>query len=318
MDKSMMELMDQQIRQARHKIMLGAVELDGGTGEHYETNYLFRLLELYRKGRQNNADADRTGVGRHRILGGYIKHNTGKFGPALLTSKAVALKPMLAELCWFLRGETNVKPLQEDGCKIWDEWADENGELGPVYGWQWRNLYALQGPGGDQIQTLLNNLLERPHDSGHIVSAWNVRDLPGMALRPCHTMWQVMVQDGRLDLTLYQRSADWFLGVPFNAASYTILQALLAKMVGLKPGHFHHYFGDTHLYDNHLDQTEQWIERIGSQGLAINRDLEVEFATHELPKNVPVEISVLRGIRPEHIKVYNYHASPAISAPVAV
>lgn len=306
------QVIDDRIKRARHKTLLAAVNLDGGQGQHYETGFLNRLFELYYKAETSEPDQARTKERRHRIIGGYIAHNTGKFGPALITSKAVALKPMLAELCWFLRGETNVRSLQEDGCHIWDEWADADGDLGLIYGFQWRGLLT------DQVKVTLQRLMDQPHDSGNIVSAWNVADLGKMALRPCHTMWQVCVQDGKLDLLLYQRSADWFLGVPFNAASYTILQLILAKMVGLEPGMFHHYFGDTHLYENHVEPTRTWLDRIGTRGVHVNQGLHVDLDVKPLPKGVEVERSVLRGIRPEHIRIHGYAADPAIPAPVAV
>lgn len=299
--------------------------------DYYEAGYIRRLADLARKMSQSEADPDRTKVGRHRIIGGYICHNTEAYGPALLTTKQVALKPLLAELCWFLRGETKVQPLNQEGCKIWDEWADEDGNLGLIYGYQWRNMVVFdentdpnsmqiwESSTVDQVRQALQTIMQSPNDSGNIVSAWNVNDLPRMALRPCHTLWQVCVIDGKLDLTLYQRSADWFLGVPFNAASYTILQCLLAHMTGLKPGKFHHYFGDTHLYDNHRGPTEEYLRRINDQVIKVNRELKLEFkALEQLDSKTVVPLDVLRGIQTHQIQISGYAAEPAIPAPVAV
>lgn len=292
---------------------------------NYEVGYLERLLELHLVARQREARPDRTGVGRHRVLGGYLRHNTGHYGPAFMLSKRVFPKGVFAELAWFLRGETNIKSLLAEDVHIWDEWADENGELGPIYGHQWRNSDY------DQIHQLLLRAMALPNDSGNIVSAWNVGDLGLMALRPCHTMWQVCIHDGYLDLMLYQRSADWFLGVPFNAASYTSLQCLLAHLLGLKPGTFHHYFGDTHIYANQVDQVAEQLSRIGANARAQMGKFSPVQITREAPSAPRLEFpslaplteggfnsNVLRDIRTEDFALTRYNPEPAIKAPVAV
>lgn len=299
--------------------------------DYYEVGFIRRMVELYQKMQASPPVEDRTKVGRHRKIGGYISHNTGAYGPALITTKAVALKPMLAELCWFLRGDTNIDALNQEGCHIWDEWADENGDLGLIYGYQWRYLQGLVenlDPESsreyatrdfDQVATLIQTILDKPADSGNIVCAWNVTDLEYMALRPCHTLWQVCVDEGKLDLALYQRSADWFLGVPFNAASYTILQCLLAHMTGLQPGKFHHYFGDTHLYDNHRGPVEEYLRRVSDEGIKVNPDLTVEFSgVQQYQPGMQVDWRELKELQSHQIKVQGYVASPAIKAPVAV
>lgn len=236
------------------------VELLGKRVFHYESQYLKRMWRLFLQGEllPERVKADRTGVGRHSILGGYLTHDTLSYGPAFMISKGLFVKGVLEELAWLLRGETNIQSLVDAGVHIWDSWADEHGELGPVYGAQWR----LAGGRTDQVRNLLEALRKNPTDSGAIVDCWQVADLPRMALRPCHTLWQVCIQDGRLDLMLYQRSADWLLGVPFNAASYTTLQCLLAHLLNVQPGVFHHYFGDTHLYADQLEAAEEQILRV--------------------------------------------------------
>jgi len=178
-------------------------------------------------------------------------------GFPMLTTKNVWWKGVVAELLWILSGSTNIKPLVDQDVHIWDEWADENGELGPVYGAQWRNAY----PGIDQIAQLIENLRKKPNDRGHVVTAWSPLDLPNMALRPCHCLFQFYVDDGKLSCQLYQRSADIFLGVPFNIASYALLTHLIAREVGLEVGEFVHTFGDLHLYANHVEQAKEQLSR---------------------------------------------------------
>lgn len=315
------------VGRASHKTLALHSSLPCSPGLHYESQYLAHLFDLYNMQQEWAPELDRTGVGRYSKIGGYIKHDTGQLGPALLTSKYVALKPLIAELCWFLRGDTNTQFLHDNGCKIWDEWADETGQLGLIYGYQWRQMltffeetdansdqqWATQRV--DQIRRMLQTAIDKPVDSGNIVSAWNVSDLPFMSLRPCHTMFQIRIQHDKLDLLMYQRSADWFLGVPFNAASYTILQSIFAHVLGLKPGVFHHYFGDTHLYANQRDATEQYIQRIANEGVYYGRPT-LELDLPKLDRTVP--LNFLMDITPDKVKVGNYEARPAIAAPVAV
>jgi thymidylate synthase len=182
-------------------------------------------------------------------------------GFPLLTTKRLPFRSIAVELLWFLRGDTNVRWLQERGCTIWDEWADENGELGPVYGKQWRSWAAPDGRVIDQIANLIEGLKTNPSSRRHIVSAWNPADVDEMALPPCHCLFQFFVADGKLSCQLYQRSADVFLGVPFNIASYALLTMMVAQVVGLKPGEFVHTFGDAHLYLNHLEQAKEQVSR---------------------------------------------------------
>lgn len=251
---------------------------------NYEAQYLRRLYDLRIKAwHQGEAKADRTGVGRFSILGGYLSHDTGEYGPAFFLSKKVFPNSVFQELAWFLRGETNNNELRKRGVSIWDEWADEDGALGPIYGAQWRGIDERDN---DQIMDMLNRARRSPADSGNLLSSWNVEVLPDMALRPCHTMFQICIQDGKLDLMLYQRSADWFLGVPFNAASYTSLQILFAHMLGLKPGIFHHYFGDTHLYANQMKPADEHLERLSSNSAMIPA-LSLRIAAGGAPERHP-------------------------------
>ena len=203
---------------------------------------------------------DRTGTGTISIFGNQMRFNL-EDGFPLLTTKKLHLKSIIYELLWFLKGDTNVKYLQEHGVRIWNEWADENGDLGPVYGHQWRSWPDYNGGTIDQIQQVLD-LIKNPPDSRRmIVSAWNVAEVNQMALPPCHTMFQFYVADGKLSLQLYQRSADTFLGVPFNIASYALLLMMMAQVTGLKPGEFIHTTGDTHLYLNHIEQAKLQLTR---------------------------------------------------------
>ena len=203
---------------------------------------------------------DRTGTGTLSIFGTQSRYNLDDGFP-LLTTKKLHLKSIIYELLWFLRGDTNVRWLQEHGVRIWNEWADENGELGPVYGHQWRAWPDYKGGTIDQIKNVLRQIREMPDSRRMIVNAWNVAEVDSMALPPCHTMFQFYVADGRLSLQLYQRSADTFLGVPFNIASYALLLQMMAQVTGLKAGDFIHTTGDTHLYLNHLDQARLQLTR---------------------------------------------------------
>jgi len=203
---------------------------------------------------------DRTGTGTLSIFGTQSRYNLDDGFP-LLTTKKLHLKSIIYELLWFLRGDTNVRWLQEHGVRIWNEWADENGELGPVYGHQWRAWPDYKGGTIDQIKNVVRQIRETPDSRRMIVNAWNVAEVDSMALPPCHTMFQFYVADGRLSLQLYQRSADTFLGVPFNIASYALLLQMMAQVTGLKAGDFIHTTGDTHLYLNHLDQARLQLIR---------------------------------------------------------
>lgn len=219
--------------------------------------YLDILDRILREGTQKG---DRTGTGTISIFGTQSRYNL-EDGFPLLTTKKLHLKSIIYELLWFLKGDTNVKYLQDNGVRIWNEWADENGELGPVYGHQWRSWPDYNGGAIDQISQVVDQLKHNPDSRRMIVSAWNVAEVNEMALPPCHTIFQFYVADGRLSLQLYQRSADTFLGVPFNIASYALLLQMMAQVTGLKLGDFIHTTGDTHLYLNHLDQARLQLTR---------------------------------------------------------
>ena len=219
--------------------------------------YLDILDRILREGTQKG---DRTGTGTISIFGTQSRYNL-EDGFPLLTTKKLHLKSIIYELLWFLKGDTNVKYLQDNGVRIWNEWADENGELGPVYGHQWRSWPDYNGGAIDQLSQVVDQLKHNPDSRRMIVSAWNVAEVNEMALPPCHTIFQFYVADGRLSLQLYQRSADTFLGVPFNIASYALLLQMMAQVTGLKPGDFIHTTGDTHLYLNHLDQARLQLTR---------------------------------------------------------
>jgi len=204
--------------------------------------------------------SDRTGTGTLSLFGRQLRFGLESSFP-LLTTKKLHLKSILYELLWFLRGDTNVKWLQQRGVTIWDEWADEKGELGPVYGYQWRHWRTPDGREIDQIAQVIQNLRSRPDSRRHLVSAWNPADVDKMALPPCHALFQFWVAEGRISCQMYQRSADLFLGVPFNIASYSLLTLMVAQVTGLRPGEFIHSFGDAHLYLNHLDQAREQLTR---------------------------------------------------------
>ena len=219
--------------------------------------YLDLLQRIVNEGTRKE---DRTGTGTLSVFGHQMRFNLQEGFP-LLTTKKLHLKSIIYELLWFLKGDTNVKYLQENRVRIWNEWADENGELGPVYGHQWRSWPNYNGGHVDQIQDIVNALKNNPDSRRMIVSAWNVAEVDQMALPPCHCLFQFYVANGKLSLQLYQRSADTFLGVPFNIASYALLTMMMAQVSGLKPGDFIHTTGDTHLYLNHLEQAKEQLKR---------------------------------------------------------
>lgn len=203
---------------------------------------------------------DRTGTGTRSVFGYQMRFNLAEGFP-LLTTKKLHLKSIIHELLWFLKGDTNVKYLQENGVRIWNEWADENGDLGHIYGYQWRSWPDYNGGHIDQIKEVIETIKNNPDSRRIIVSAWNVADLPNMNLPPCHAFFQFYVANGRLSLQLYQRSADSFLGVPFNIASYALLLMMVAQVTGLEPGDFVHTLGDTHIYNNHFEQVKEQLSR---------------------------------------------------------
>ena len=245
---------------------------------------------------------DRTGTGTLSVFGPQLRFDLG-VGFPLVTTKKVHLKSILYELLWFLQGSTNVAYLRSHGVSIWDEWADEQGELGPVYGYQWRSWPAPDGRHIDQISQVVSEIQRNPDSRRLIVSAWNVADIPKMKLAPCHALFQFYVADGRLSCQLYQRSADLFLGVPFNIASYSLLTLMVAQVCGLTPGEFVHTFGDTHLYLNHLQQAREQVRR----------------APRALPRmRLNPEVHDLLAFRYEDFSLEGYDPHPAIKAPVAV
>jgi thymidylate synthase len=245
---------------------------------------------------------DRTGTGTLSIFGHQMRFDLASGFP-LVTTKKVHLKSIIYELLWFLKGETNVGYLREHGVTIWDEWADERGELGPVYGYQWRSWPAADGRHIDQISAVINSLRARPDSRRHIVSAWNVGELDAMALPPCHVLFQFYVADGRLSCQLYQRSADVFLGVPFNIASYALLTLMVAQVTGYAPGEFIHTLGDAHLYLNHLDQAR----------------LQLGREPYPLPKmSLNPAVTSLFDFGYEDFALTDYQHHPRIPAPIAV
>jgi thymidylate synthase len=219
--------------------------------------YLDLLQHVLREGIEKS---DRTGTGTLSIFGHQMRFDL-KEGFPLITTKKLHLKSIIYELLWFLKGDTNIRYLKENNVRIWDEWADQEGNLGHIYGYQWRSWPDYNGGYVDQIQQVIRSIRENPDSRRHIVSAWNVADLSNMALPPCHVLFQFYVVNSRLSCQLYQRSADIFLGVPFNIASYSLLLLMMAQVTGLKPGEFVHTFGDAHIYKNHLEQVHQQLER---------------------------------------------------------
>lgn len=245
---------------------------------------------------------DRTGTGTTSCFGYQMRFNLAEGFP-LVTTKKVHTKSIIHELLWFLKGETNIKYLKENGVSIWDEWADENGELGPVYGKQWRSWEGANGKTIDQVSELIRQVKANPDSRRLIISAWNVADLPEMALMPCHTIFQFYVAEGKLSCQLYQRSADVFLGVPFNIASYALLTMMVAQVCDLEPGEFIHTFGDVHLYNNHVEQAR----------LQLTRE---PFPLPAMKLNPSVKD--IFEFRYEDFKLENYQCHPPIKAPVAV
>lgn len=220
-----------------------------------------QYLDLLRRVKAEGVfKGDRTGTGTTSVFGHQMRFDMADGFP-LLTTKKLHTKSIIHELLWFLKGDTNVKYLQDNGVRIWNEWADENGELGPVYGHQWRSWPDYNGGTIDQISNVVEQIKNNPHSRRLIVSAWNVAEVDSMALPPCHTLFQFYVADGKLSLQLYQRSADTFLGVPFNIASYALLLQMMAQVSGLKPGEFVHTTGDTHIYTNHIEQVQLQLTR---------------------------------------------------------
>jgi thymidylate synthase len=260
-------------------------------------------LDLLRDVLDNGAiKSDRTGTGTRSVFGRQIRFDLREGFP-LVTTKKLHLKSIVHELLWFLRGDTNVAYLREHGVSIWDEWADADGELGPVYGKQWRAWETARGESVDQIARVVEEIRRNPDSRRLLVSAWNVGDLPRMALQPCHALFQFYVADGRLSCQLYQRSADIFLGVPFNIASYALLTHLVAQVTGLDAGDFVHTFGDLHLYANHVDQAMEQLSR----------------SPQSLPTlTLDPAIARLDEVRFEQIAIDGYDPLPAIKAPVAV
>ena len=246
--------------------------------------------------------ADRTGTGTRSVFGWQMRFDLSRGFP-LVTTKKLHLRSIVHELLWFLKGETNIAYLRDNKVSIWDEWADEHGELGPVYGKQWRRWTGSDGREIDQLRGVLDEIRRNPDSRRLIVSAWNVADLPRMALMPCHTLFQFYVADGRLSCQLYQRSGDIFLGVPFNIASYALLTHMVAQVCGLQAGDFVHTLGDAHLYSNHFEQAREQLGR----------------APRALPKlALNPAVDDLFGFRYEDIAIEGYDPAPAIRAPVAV
>jgi len=245
---------------------------------------------------------DRTGTGTRSVFGHQARFDLNQGFP-LLTTKKVHLKSIIYELLWFLQGSTNTAYLKEHGVSIWDEWADENGELGPVYGSQWRSWKTGDGRSVDQVSAVVEQIQKNPDSRRLIVSAWNPGEVDAMALPPCHVLFQFYVADGRLSCQLYQRSADVFLGVPFNIASYALLTLMVAQVTGLQPGEFVHTFGDVHLYNNHFEQAR----------------LQLSRQPYNLPQmRINPDVRSIFEFKYEDFELLNYQCHPAIKAPVAV
>lgn len=261
--------------------------------------YLDLLQHILDKGVHKS---DRTGTGTISCFGYQMRFDLSNGFP-LVTTKKLHVKSIIHELLWFLKGSTNIAYLKENGVSIWNEWADENGDLGPVYGKQWRSWEGADGQTVDQITEVIAQIKKNPDSRRLIVSAWNVADLPDMALMPCHALFQFYVADGKLSCQLYQRSADVFLGVPFNIASYALLTMMVAQVCGLEPGEFIHSFGDVHIYNNHLEQVE----------------LQLSRKPLPLPKmKLNPAVKNIFDFAFEDFQLENYQFHPAIKAPVAV
>jgi thymidylate synthase len=262
-----------------------------------------QYLDLMRRIRERGvAKGDRTGTGTLSVFGHQMRFDLADGFP-LVTTKKMFVKAIVHELLWFLSGSTNVRYLQEHGVHIWDEWADATGELGPVYGSQWRSWPAPDGGTIDQISKVVEQIRTTPDSRRLIVSAWNVAEVDSMALPPCHTLFQFYVANGRLSCQLYQRSADVFLGVPFNIASYALLTMMMAQVTGLEPGEFIHTFGDAHLYMNHLEQTDEQLAR-------------TPFPLPRIEINPAVQD--IFAFQYEDIRLRDYRSHPSIKAPIAV
>ncbi len=264
---------------------------------------MHQYLDLMRHVRDNGTrKEDRTGTGTMSVFGYQMRFDLAAGFP-VMTTKKLHLRSIIHELLWFLQGDTNIKYLHDNGVKIWDEWADENGDLGPVYGYQWRSWPAPNGEGIDQIKLVLEQIKTNPDSRRLMVSAWNPACVDEMALPPCHCLFQFYVADGKLSCQLYQRSADIFLGVPFNIASYALLTMMVAQECGLQPGEFVHTFGDAHLYSNHLEQVETQLARepLPLPSMKMNPDIKSVF-----------------DFRYEDFELVGYEAHPHIKAPVAV
>jgi thymidylate synthase len=262
-----------------------------------------QYLDLMRHVRDHGVrKEDRTGTGTLSVFGYQMRFDLAEGFP-VVTTKKLHLRSIIHELLWFLQGSTNVKYLHDNGVSIWDEWADENGELGPVYGYQWRSWPTPDGGHIDQISQVVEQIRNTPDSRRLIVSAWNVADVERMALPPCHAFFQFYVADGKLSCQLYQRSADIFLGVPFNIASYALLTLMIAQVTGLKPGEFVHTLGDAHLYSNHLEQT----------------DLQLSREPYPLPvMKLNPDVKSIFDFRFEDFELVGYECHPHIKAPVAV
>ena len=262
-----------------------------------------QYLDLLKHIMVNGAEkTDRTGTGTRSVFGYQMRFNL-KDGFPMVTSKKLHLRSIIYELLWFLKGETNIRYLKENGVSIWDEWADENGDLGPVYGKQWRSWSGADGKVYDQITDLIHQIKTTPDSRRLIVSAWNVAELPYMALMPCHTLFQFYVADGKLSCQLYQRSADVFLGVPFNIASYALFTMMVAQVCDLEPGDFVHSFGDVHLYNNHIDQA----------------NLQLSRSTFKLPvMKLNPAVKDIFSFHFEDFMLEGYQSHPGIKAPVAI
>ncbi len=262
-----------------------------------------QYLELLEKVTQEgNQKGDRTGTGTISVFGHQMRFDLSEGFP-VLTTKKLHLKSIIHELLWFLNGDTNVKYLQDNGVKIWNEWADENGDLGHVYGYQWRSWPKANGEHVDQISQLVNDIKNNPNSRRLIVSAWNVADIENMALPPCHALFQFYVADGKLSCQLYQRSADIFLGVPFNIASYALLTMMMAQVCGLEAGDFIHTLGDAHIYNNHLEQV----------------DLQLTREPKKLPQmKINPDVKSIFDFKYEDFKLENYEADPHIKGAISV
>ena len=261
--------------------------------------YLDLLTRVLDEGAQKG---DRTGTGTKSVFGHQMRFDLSKGFPAL-TTKKLHLRSIIHELLWFLQGNTNVKYLQENNVRIWNEWADENGELGPIYGYQWRSWPGQNGEHIDQISQIIDSIKNNPNSRRHIVNAWNVSEIKNMALPPCHILFQFYVADGKLSCQLYQRSADIFLGVPFNIASYALLTMMVAQVTGLKPGEFVHTLGDAHIYLNHLNQVK----------------LQLTRNTFDLPQmHINPEIKSIFDFKYEDFELKNYKAHPSIKGEISV